>query len=79
MMADSQFAWVTNFASPRDVGIFLIFKMAAVSYLGFLKLIFLTAVHHNAKFCGDRSYRYKDIAIFHIFLMKCKNSRAYRS
>jgi len=58
---------------------FLIFKMAAVSYLGFLKLIFLTAMHHNAKFCGDRSYRYKDIAIFHIFLMKCKNSRAYRS
>jgi len=37
-------------------------------------------LHHYTKFCRDRSYCCRDITIFHIFLVKCKNStddRAY--
>ena len=33
----------------------------------------LSVVHHRAKFCGGRSYCCRDIAIFHVFLVKCKN------
>jgi len=32
-------------------------------------------LHHRAKFCGDTSYRYRDIAIFRVFLVKCENSK----
>jgi len=34
---------------------------------------------HHAKFCGDQSYCCKDIAIFRVFQVKCKNSLDDRS
>ena len=36
-------------------------------------------LHNRAKFCGDTSYRYRDIAIFRVFLMKCENSKDDRA
>ena len=33
-----------------------------------------TVLHHRARFCGDRSNCCKDIAIFRVFQLKCKNS-----
>jgi len=38
--------------------------ISAVSHLGFLKLKFVTAVHHRVKFCGDRSCCCRDIVKF---------------
>jgi len=53
------------------MAIFQIFKMAAAAILDLRNYKFLTVghvtgveLHYRAKFCGDRSNRCRDIAIF---------------
>lgn len=42
-------------------------------FVNFFQLKFCTAVHLKMRSTSDRSYLYSHIAIFHVFLGKCKN------